>query len=160
MSSRIHSYTFHREGSRDTSSAMRSSCQTRALILDARGQGTRPKRRPCRMAGGKRPVSRPAEERGLKPSLATDDRKGIGACDRDPLIQVLVQVWGRLSTCILELPWCGQFMNCPRLRLLYVYVTQARTYLYSFFLYISEKRRRTAIGSTFLYTGTIFLSQT
>ncbi|WP_407306991.1 hypothetical protein [Desulfosporosinus sp. SB140] len=53
----------------------RSSCQTRALILDKSGQGTRPTRRPCRMAGGKRPVSRPAYESGLKPSLATTRAK-------------------------------------------------------------------------------------
>ncbi|WP_206752173.1 hypothetical protein [Desulfosporosinus fructosivorans] len=69
--------------------AVRSSCQTRALILLARGQDSRPMRRPCRRAGGKRPVSRPADERGLKPSLATTHAKGVGACERGPL------GWGR-----------------------------------------------------------------
>ena len=48
-----------RRGSRDTCSAMRSSCQTRALTPDARGQDTRPKRHPCRMAGGKHPCFPP-----------------------------------------------------------------------------------------------------
>ena len=47
----------------------------RALILDESGQGARPMRHPCRMAGGKRPVSRPSDESGLKPSLATTTAK-------------------------------------------------------------------------------------
>ena len=63
---------------------MRSSCQTRALTLDASWQGTQPKRRPCRMAGGKRPVSRPALGKRLKAEFGYDDRKGVGACDRGP----------------------------------------------------------------------------
>jgi hypothetical protein len=41
-------------------------------------------RRPCRMAGGKRPVSRPAEERGLKPSLATTHAKASERVIADP----------------------------------------------------------------------------
>jgi len=42
---------------------------------------------PCRMAGGKRPVSRPAYESGLKPSLATTYAKAFAPCD--------VTLWGR-----------------------------------------------------------------
>jgi len=37
------------------------------------------------MAGGKRPVSRPAEERGLKPSLATTITKASERVIADPL---------------------------------------------------------------------------
>jgi len=70
--------------SRDTSLAMRSPCQTRPLIPDVSTQGSRPKRHPCRMAGGKRPVSRPAEERGLKPSLATTTAKASERVIADP----------------------------------------------------------------------------
>jgi len=36
------------------------------------------------MAGGKRPVSRPANERGFKAKFGYDDRKGVGACYRSP----------------------------------------------------------------------------
>ena len=42
-------------------------------------------RHPCRMAGGKRPVSRPAEESGLKPSLATTSAKASERVIADPL---------------------------------------------------------------------------
>ncbi|WP_459930692.1 hypothetical protein [Desulfosporosinus burensis] len=63
---------------------MRSSCQTRALSPDGR-QGTRPKRRPCRMAGGTHPCVPPCYESGLKPSLATTHAKAFAPCDRDPL---------------------------------------------------------------------------
>ncbi|HUX47397.1 MAG TPA: hypothetical protein VMV58_05230 [Desulfosporosinus sp.] len=42
-------------------------------------------RRPCRMAGGKRPVSRPADESGLKPSLATTTAKASERVIADPL---------------------------------------------------------------------------
>jgi hypothetical protein len=41
-------------------------------------------RHPCRKAGGKRPVSRPADERGVKAEFGYDSRKGVGACDRGP----------------------------------------------------------------------------
>ncbi|WP_298196581.1 hypothetical protein [Desulfosporosinus sp.] len=68
---------------------MRSSCQTRALIRYESGQGEthvfRPKRRPCRMAGGKRPVSRPALCKRIKAEFGYDSRKGFAPCDRDPL---------------------------------------------------------------------------
>ncbi|KUO70894.1 MAG: hypothetical protein APF81_08935 [Desulfosporosinus sp. BRH_c37] len=37
------------------------------------------------MAGGKRPVSRPADERGFKAKFGNDDRKGFSPCSRDPL---------------------------------------------------------------------------
>jgi len=42
-------------------------------------------RHPCRKAGGKRPVSRPAEESGLKPSLATTTAKASERMIADPL---------------------------------------------------------------------------
>jgi len=70
--------------SRDTSLAMRSSCQTRALIRHASGQGTRPMRHPCRMAGRTRPCVPPCYEIGLKAKFDYDERKGVGACDRGP----------------------------------------------------------------------------
>ena len=41
-------------------------------------------RHPCRKAGGKRPVSRPALRKWLKTEFGYDDRKGVGACDREP----------------------------------------------------------------------------
>jgi hypothetical protein len=43
-------------------------------------------RRPCRRAGGQRPVSRPADERGFKPKFGYDLRKGFAPCSRDPPI--------------------------------------------------------------------------
>ena len=64
--------------------AMRSSCQTWALIPDARGQGSRQIGHPCPVAGGKRPVSRPASRKRIKAEFDYDDRKGVGACDRVP----------------------------------------------------------------------------
>ena len=63
---------------------MRSSCQTRALSLDAGGQGARQIGHPCPVAGGKRPVSRPADESGLKPSLATTIVKASDRVIADP----------------------------------------------------------------------------
>ena len=63
---------------------MRSSCQTWALIPDARGQGARQIGHPCPVAGGKRPVSRPASRKRIKAEFGYDDRKGVGACDRGP----------------------------------------------------------------------------
>jgi len=36
------------------------------------------------MAGGKRPVSRPADERRVKAEFGYDDSIGVGACDREP----------------------------------------------------------------------------
>ena len=59
-------------------------------------------RHPCRMAGGKRPVSRPAEERGLKPSLATTSAKASERVIADP------PAWDakeRKTTCF---PRCGK----------------------------------------------------
>ncbi|MBC2721346.1 hypothetical protein [Desulfosporosinus sp.] len=80
---------------------MRSSCQTRALIRYECGQGSRPKRRPCRMAGGKRPVSRPAGCKRIKAEFGYDSRIGLPPCDRAPSgvwgtmgNQVMVDVWG------------------------------------------------------------------
>ena len=37
------------------------------------------------MAGGKRPVSLPADERGFKAEFGYNLRKGVAPCDRDPL---------------------------------------------------------------------------
>ncbi|TGE40049.1 hypothetical protein E4K67_03465 [Desulfosporosinus fructosivorans] len=64
---------------------MRSSSQTRALILDARGAGFPANRPSLAVAGGKRPVSRPADESGLKPSLATTTAKASERVITDPL---------------------------------------------------------------------------
>jgi hypothetical protein len=82
---------------------MRSSCQPRALILDARVQGTRQIGHPCPVAGGTRPttmdglvsteprmvggdlVFRPVDESGLKPSLATTIAKASERVIVDPL---------------------------------------------------------------------------
>jgi len=36
------------------------------------------------MAGGKRPVFRPADERRVKAEFGYDDSIGVGACDREP----------------------------------------------------------------------------
>jgi len=63
---------------------MCSSCQTRALFLDASGQGARQIGHPCPVAGGKRPVSRPADEIGIKPSLATTTAKASERVIADP----------------------------------------------------------------------------
>jgi hypothetical protein len=41
-------------------------------------------RHPCRMVGGKRPVSRPPLRERIKAEFGYDDRKGVGACDRGP----------------------------------------------------------------------------
>jgi len=41
-------------------------------------------RRPCRMAGGKRPCFPPCRCKRLKAEFGYDDRKGVGACDRGP----------------------------------------------------------------------------
>ena len=62
-------------GSRDTCLAMRSSCQTRALILNASGQGTRPMRHPCRSGRRETSCFPPCLRKGLKPSLATTHAK-------------------------------------------------------------------------------------
>ena len=63
---------------------MRSSCQTRALTPRCERAGCPANATSCRMAGGKRPVSRPADERGVKAEFGYDSRKGVGACDRGP----------------------------------------------------------------------------
>jgi hypothetical protein len=55
-------------------------------------------RRPCRMVGGKRPVPRPAEERGLKLSLATSTAKASEHVIADPHPG---------SASIQMLPWLG-----------------------------------------------------
>src|SRR5665648_1045007 len=101
VSSRFGLHGESREGPRDTSLAMRPSCQTRALTLDACGQGTRPDatsvghgwpsvseakdggRGPCRRAGGKLLFPALLCKR-VKAEFGYDDRKGFGACDRGP----------------------------------------------------------------------------
>ncbi|MBC2721329.1 hypothetical protein [Desulfosporosinus sp.] len=84
-------------------SAMRSSCQTRALIRYESGQGSGPKRHPQAMDGqvspeprtaggdpvawpaGNIPVSRPALCKRIKAEFGYDSRKGFAPCERDPL---------------------------------------------------------------------------
>ncbi|WP_047811498.1 hypothetical protein [Desulfosporosinus acididurans] len=64
---------------------MRSSRQIRALNSDASGQGARPMRHPCRKAGGKRPVSRPTEEREFKAEFGCDSCRGFTTYNRGSL---------------------------------------------------------------------------
>ncbi|MDR3583748.1 MAG: hypothetical protein P4L59_00280 [Desulfosporosinus sp.] len=87
---------------------LRESCQTRAVILDASGQGetrvsvsanatslSHGRRKtsdghgwpsvPVAKDGEKGPVFRPADERGLKPSLATTHAKASERVIADPL---------------------------------------------------------------------------
>ena len=69
---------------RDTCSAMRSSCQTWALIPDARGQV--PGQCDVLVAWPAEHilVFRPADERGLKAEFGYNSRRGFTPCDRRP----------------------------------------------------------------------------
>ena len=93
---------------------MRSSCQTRALTRDASTQGARPTRRPCRMVGGKRPVPRPDDESGLKPSLATTSAKASRRVIADPLpgnvSQELPLAWVARGERVRDTPHCHAFV--------------------------------------------------
>src|SRR5665648_396035 len=102
VSSRFGLHGESREGPRDTSLAMRSSCQTRALTLDACEQGARPDatsvghgwpsvseakdggRGPCRRAGGKLLFPALLCKR-VKAESGYDDRKGSERVIADPL---------------------------------------------------------------------------
>ncbi|MBC2721873.1 hypothetical protein [Desulfosporosinus sp.] len=82
------------EGREHTCSTMRSSCQTRALNPDESGQGSRPKRHPCRMVGGTRPCVPPCFKKvNLKPSLATTQAK----VSRRVIVTIALQVQSRPS---------------------------------------------------------------